>query len=409
MLSQSPENKDLKKRSLPNFIEGYLQYTDNTEAPESYRRWTAVSVVAAALQRKVKLDWGHYLYPNMYILLVGPAGKARKGTAMSPAQNLLHDTGIKLAANTTTRAALIRRIKQTNKNDSSLGPIYNHASLTVFSKEFTVFLGYNNVQLMADLCDLYDCDDHWEYDTKDITKRDSIDNVWLNIIGASTPQSIQSALPLDVAGGGLLSRIVTVYEEDKGKVVVFPHMSKEQKGLYAKLRSDLEVINMLVGEYTMNKEAMEVYKEFYLKNESDPPFQGTILESYITRRQTNLLKLGMILSASRDNELVIEPGDIKTGISMLETAEAKMMNAYRGLGAVDHSEVMNRMMMEIGRQKTVAKSQLIKKFMNDADIDLVEKIILTLETIGFCKTKVQVSPPDVIITYIPEENDEPTT
>ena len=100
-------------RIVDDWIEGYLKYTNNTEPPDSFREWVAVSVVASCLRRKCVLNWGSLIvYPNMYIVLVAPSGKARKGTAMRPGLKMLQEQGIKLAAEAITREALIRELNE---------------------------------------------------------------------------------------------------------------------------------------------------------------------------------------------------------------------------------------------------------------------------------------------------------
>ena len=78
------------KRKLSNWIESFLQYTDNTEPPFLFRKWTAISCIASAMQRKCYVEWGTSLifYPNLYVVLVGPSATG-KGTAMNPGLDLL--------------------------------------------------------------------------------------------------------------------------------------------------------------------------------------------------------------------------------------------------------------------------------------------------------------------------------
>ena len=107
-----------------------------------YRQWVGISTIAAVLQRKCSMRWGTItFYPNMYVALVGPAGKCRKGTAMSPGAAMLKDLGVKLSAEAITREALIRELKETTNTvvDPLTGVIYMHSSLTIYSQELTVF------------------------------------------------------------------------------------------------------------------------------------------------------------------------------------------------------------------------------------------------------------------------------
>ena len=209
------------KRQLDDWLDAYLEFTDNTEPPTQFHRWTALSLIASVLQRKCHLEWGSLtFYPNMYVVLVAPSGKARKGTAMGVGLQMLEELGVKLAAESITREALVRELA--NVSDKIIYPdnerVEFHSSLTIFSPELTVFLGHNNFQLMSDLTDWYDCRQKWIYRTKNMGT-DEIVGVWVNLIGATTPSLIQTALPMDAIGGGLTSRIIFVCEQNKKRIV----------------------------------------------------------------------------------------------------------------------------------------------------------------------------------------------
>jgi len=131
-------------RNLEDWIDGFMEFTENTvESPYLYRLWTAISCIASVLQRKVSMDWGHSpIYPNMYIVLIGPSGKARKGTAMRPGLSLLYDIGLNVAADSVTRERLIRDLRESNfASVDSEGKHIMHSSLTIVNEELTVFLG----------------------------------------------------------------------------------------------------------------------------------------------------------------------------------------------------------------------------------------------------------------------------
>ena len=135
-------------RNLPDWIDSFMELTDNSEPPLLFRKWAAISTIAAALQRKVRLELGLSLtfYPNLYIVLVGPSATG-KGTAMKFASDIIEQIPtIRLSAQATSLQALIRRMKETNLTDVNVetGEQTYHSSLTIFSTEFTVFLGYHN-------------------------------------------------------------------------------------------------------------------------------------------------------------------------------------------------------------------------------------------------------------------------
>lgn len=370
--------------SLPydDWLTAFLEWTKESEAPTSYRTWVGISCIAAALQRKTYLKWGPLtFYPNMYIVLVGPSG-CRKGTAMNPGYRLLKNAGIRMAAQSTTREALIRRLKEANYThiDPETGEIEFHSSLTIFSEEFTVFLGYKNEALMADLCDWYDCKDRWVYDTKNMGT-DEVQGVWVNLIGATTPSLIQTSLPQNSVGGGLTSRMIFVYEEKKEKISIFP---QEDPELGEALKRGLERINMIRGEFKVTKKFFERWTEWYTETHyNPPPFKDDErFAGYCERRPTHIMKLSIILAASRmaNESRVITERDLERAIMLLETTERKMPYTFSGFGQSNIASTLQRVMTYIAMKREVTMSDLMRRFYHDADRLTMERIIQTLET-----------------------------
>jgi hypothetical protein len=369
-------------RQVDDWIDGYIRYTEGwCEAPVSYRRWTAISTVAACLQRKCYMQWEKTQYPNMYIVLVGPSG-ARKGTAMIPAASMLRDIGIPLSPEAVTREQLIRRIKKSNSDFvSDEGKPMVQSSLTIFSEELTVFLGYNNVQLMADLCAWYDCPNPWSYETKHDVVKDNIPNVWVNMIGATTPRLLQTTLPQDTIGGGLTSRIVFVYEPRKGRTITRPFKTESDVILGEQLKRDLSQLYMLAGEFIPNESYIHKWDDWYGMQEENPPFSDPRLEAYLTRRGTHVLKLSMIMNASRINGgMTLDGSDFDRAVGELERIEKKMPQVFLGIGSSDIAAVTANVMRTIAFKKVTTFNELLGMHMQDADYETMKKIMTTVSS-----------------------------
>src|SRR6516164_1438064 len=74
-------------RHCRSWIERFIDYTSNLEAPEIWRKWSAISMIAATLEQKVWADTGGNLYPNLYVFLVGQPGMGKSRSIMA-ASNL---------------------------------------------------------------------------------------------------------------------------------------------------------------------------------------------------------------------------------------------------------------------------------------------------------------------------------
>jgi len=380
-------------RRLPDWIDAYLEYTENSEPDPLFRKWAAISTIAAVLQRKCYVCWGPSLifYPNLFVVLVGPSG-SRKGTAMNPCLDLITDLGnISLAANATSLQALIRRLTETNYTDfdPSTGEHQYHASLTIFSKEFTVFLGYQNNELMAALCDWYDCDRRWKYET--ISRQtEEIIGVWVNLFGGTTPELIAESLPQGAIGGGLTSRIIFVYAKDKGKTVPIPLSSPREAELRTHLLHDLEKIHLLSGQFSVTEDFLSKWTEWYTGLDTKPPpFEDVKMRGYVNRRPTHIMKLCIILAASRRAEpkMCITSDDFDRALEILTEAETRMMHVFTGFGKSSVSEIMPRVLafMALYKGKDVPVSHVARQFYNDLDNFQLERLIKTMEIMGIAK------------------------
>ena len=375
-------------RNLPDWLDGFMALTDNTEPPTMFRKWTAISAIASALQRKVRVELGLSLtiYPNFYIVLVGPSATG-KGTAMKFASDILNKIpSIHLSAQATSLQALIRRMKEVNLTDVELdtGKQVYHSSLTIFSNEFTVFLGYKNNELIAHLCDWYDCHERWTYDT---IKRDreEIVGVWVNLLAGTTPENIQSSLPYEAIGAGLTSRIIFVNEDKRDKLVIFPGLTARQIELQQMLIDDLEKINQLSGCFNFTEAAMAFYADWCIYADANPPFYDKKFDGYCGRRRNHLNTLAMICAASHSDTMVIDVNDMRRAAALLTEVEIKMGTTFRGIGKSDISSLINDAIVYLTNSATpdVPMWQFARYFEGNVDKMILDRITSTLEIMGY--------------------------
>ena len=367
-------------RELDDWVDSYIKYTHNTEPRPLFRKWVAMSAIAACLQRKAWLPLGQLtIYPNLYVVLVGPPA-ARKGTAMQPSKVFLEKLGIQIAADESSRQKLVSRLEESAKTEAQMARIITYSSLTIFATELTVFLGYNNAELMTILCKWFDCETKFRCETYAHGDQE-ISNVWINLMGATTPSLLRSSMPQDAAGSGLISRMIFVFEEDKEKVVIFPTLPPV---LGAKAFGDLERINMLSGPFSMSKDFVEVYTKWRIEQEASPPFKGHILQAYTERRAVHVLKLATIFSAARSNKMEVTAADMRRAIELLAETEEKMPQAFAGVGASPYAEVQARILEVLKDRRRIAYDVLLNMFMSDVTGAQFNEIISALQVGKWC-------------------------
>jgi len=383
-------------RHLEDWIDAYLKYTSNTEPRESFRRWSAISAIASVLQRKVYLPFGmETFFPNMYIILVGPPA-ARKGTAVKPARKMLDRLGIEIAADESSRQKLITRLAEAHASHSDKeGNAYYHCSLTIWASELTTFLGYGNIDLLTDLNKWFDCEDRFRYDTIKHGMQEVV-SVWVNLMGCTTPDLLQLSMPQGTVGSGFSSRTVFVYEDNKGKLVIFP---KDDEAAMEILTQDLGKIWTLCGKFQMESGFMEKYGVWREVGERNPPIKDPRLCYYLQRRHVQLLKLCMIYSASRGNDMTLRLVDFDRANKTLVSAERKMSYVFRGMGANPLGHVQLLIMKTIGEAREIRISELMNIYHDEVNRDDLGKIFATLQMMRYCVVDYK----NGVVRYIEEE------
>jgi hypothetical protein len=381
------------KRELPDWLDSYIYYTHgslkdlHSEPPINYHKWMGIATIAAALQRKCRIKWGSItFYPNFYIILVAPAGQARKGTAMDFAKGFLDRLMIPMSSDATSLQALIRRMSEcTNtEEEAEKGYFESHSSLTAFSPELTVFLGFANKELISNLCDFYDCRSRFEYDT--ISRgMEEIIGVFLNLVGATTPELIQGSMSADTIGSGLPSRMIFVYEPRIVKRVIYPFfaLSNEGVAIEQQLVKDLTQIRSLKGDFKVSKDFLDSWTDWYGNYPDVCPFDPAHFGGYWERRPTHIMKMSMVMSASRSNDMLLKDEDLRRSIELLESTEQKMNNVFRFMGKSDQADVIQKVMNFVARHGEVSMAQLMQEFLMFVSEVELDKILGSLRASKF--------------------------
>lgn len=357
-------------RQLSDWLEYYMKYTQRTEPPELYHLWSGLAAISSALRRKCYCNWGAlrgYIYPNMFISLVGPPG-GRKGTAMKIAKAFVQELDIPLGADSlgSTQALYKELIDSEDSYIDPQGITRKHKSLSIWSEEFQVFLSDRDQMLIPSLTDLFDCADVWKYKTIS-RKTDDISNCWLTILGGITPDLLQSKLSRDAVGGGLISRIIFVVAQGPKQRKALQFLTEEEEEIKQKLKNDLQEIANLSGTFTLSKEFLKTYVRWYEEKYDDSGVPSDKFLGYNHRRPLHLNKVCMLVCASESNEMTITTEHFKKALAIMQITEQEMPNAFYGLGLSSQANIYAKILSFIESREFFDWSELVRTFHMDVD------------------------------------------
>lgn len=362
-------------RHFENWVEAYIEYTKALEAPTVFHRWVAVSVIAGALRRKVWFDQRYFLWsPNFYIVLVAPPGVAAKSSTANVGKRLLREIpDIHFGPNALTWQALIKDLAKAQEGypmtdaDALIDAEYLDMScLTVVSDELGSMLNPNDREMVDILTDLWDSRlDSWRKATATMGE-DEIKNPWINIIACTTPAWLIGHIPRHMLDAGFFSRIVFIQAEKKRHAVSYPGdrvIPHEHEKLEQKLVEDLQEIAKLKGRFVLTDSAREFGEAWYADHtervsNNDPHL--TRLGTYVSRRQTHLHKIAMVLSAAKRSDLTLTLDDMKEASDQLDEVEKYMHHVYSLAGSEKNIANTNAVVDVVRKHKRIQREMCFR-------------------------------------------------
>jgi len=317
-------------RNIDDWITGYMEYTQHQESPNVFHLWAAVGTIAGALRGKVHIDMGYFKWqPNFFIIFVAPPGVVSKSTTMGVGLSLLRSVkGIKFGPDSTTWQAITDAFQDAAENFHVDGRKVRMSPITVAASELGTFLDPRNREMLDVLNDLWDGRDiPWKRRTRGDGETE-IQNPWFHFMGCTTPGWIEENWPEYAIKGGFASRTIFVYADKKREYIAYPHVRMNDDNqkldlLKGKLITDLQSIAKLSGSYTLSDDAIAWGTEWYEQHwkVDAPKMDQDTFGGYLSRKQTHIHKLAMVLQASRSDEMVIDTDILERASVLITTLE----------------------------------------------------------------------------------------
>lgn len=366
-------------RNFPNWINGYIDYTDNLEAPLIFHLWTGIATVAGALRGKCWIDMGYFRWkPNFFIVFVAPPGIVSKSTTLNVGAGLLRQVeGVHFGPESATWQAVTDAFREAEEAVPQIGE--KMSALTIIASELGTFLDPKNREMIDILNDLWDGRSvPWTRRTKGegVTE---IQNPWLNFAGCTTPAWIQENFPQYAIGGGFTSRTVFIYAEEKRSLIAYPKLEMDAFGnQYAtdrlKLLNDLRKISTLAGEFVLTKEAIEWGRCWYERHWKTAPNQLNLelYGGYVARKQTHIHKLAMIISASERDDMCIIPSDLIRAHDLITSLEPSFTKVFSAIADNREVHYLAALIKIVEKHGKILKTELWRSLMNVMTFDQFE-------------------------------------
>lgn len=359
-----------------NFLDKFMEYSAFAQAPEKFLKWSALSVIAGALERKVWLSNGAAtFYPNLYVMLIGDAGTRKSSSAHLAVEILREVQGIRFIAPRINEASFMHALLLAGEKKffEYQGEKYKHSAGYLYASEAaTTFTAmYQGGGVVIPLTDVFNCEPlGWSHDQgwAKHTLKDGIINVFnpcVNMLACSTPawftNTVMTRLDAEAGFGSRL--LIVVQKERLQRAFGWTETTATNHKLKMELVNDLRHINKLQGPFSIDSTFRVAYARLderlnkHLLSEVISP----LMTGYYERKLTHSTKLAMCLSASKKDELLLTADDLYEAWDLVTTLEEQMTKAY---SALEPERVVENVGAEIiAHLKSINKSRFTRGYL----------------------------------------------
>ncbi len=372
-------------RKLPSWIDAFIEVTANLDAPLIYRRWTAISVLAATVTQRVWVKTSSNLYPNIYLFMIGHPGVGKSRT-ISVGRRLVQGLSeFHLAPISMTFASLVDSMNKAKTTIAIPGqdPI-TFNSLYICADELGAFIHKYEPEMIDGLAAFYDPAPYRQ------TRRGNdldikVDSPQINLLAGSTPQNLIGFMPEKAWGMGFSSRCIMIFSDER---IIGDDFAPRESPKTGALKNDLAAIANLWGQFHVTEDYRNAVNNWRQLGEPPVPDHPKLIH-YITRRKTHLYKLSMVASIDRANTLVLTVEDFNRALGWLIEAEETMPDIFKAGSTSVDSQAMDEIFHLIAlteKDYGVSEQKIIRFAKDRVPLHSIGRVIDIMERSGqiFC-------------------------
>ena len=271
----------------------------------------------------------------------------------------------------------------------------NYHSLLLSVPELGVLIPEHDLSFMSILNELFNCNDIFDERIRTKGERLRIERPHLHLIAGTQPKYMGALFPEAAYGMGFTARIIMIYAGEPVRVSLFTRRP-ERRDLRLALISDLKSIGRLQGPFNLAQETMDAIERWHLHDSDINKPTHSKLIHYSARRTMHLLKLSMIFSVSRSNDLIISLEDWHHAQAALFEVEATMPEIFKEISSGGQIAEMEEafhfiMRLFLAKKKAVPERLLFHFLSNRVPANQINWLVDTMLRSGMIK---EVAHPD---------------
>ncbi len=335
------------------FLRSYIDWASGyTDAPLAFHLAAGLSLLATTMGNRYSTNaWGRSLYPNLWIAIISPSGFYRKTTCIRLAMRILKpELGGLVLPTEWSREKLVTELA---KNPAGLFEWDEFGfALSAMSRDY-------NAGTKEMLTKLFDSADSHSRATGQ-GQTGTIEKPAPSILAGSTIEWLQDKVKAGDLRGGFMSRILfvpgVIKEPEKDfDTALRPEIEKELSDFLVKLSRSKGIVMDFASVKSQIRDWVRVHEQ-QAEHNIHPDLLG-----FISRGETYLLKLCMVLAASLNNSNPrITEEVLNKAILLLDVIKQGVVDTFSDLAIPYGGKELQRVREMLKRNCPMTKSKALK-------------------------------------------------
>ena len=362
------------------WLDSILEASSEAESPTSFILWGSICAISAVAKKNVyiKRKGIYNLFPNLYVLIVGPSGvgKSFPSRLLKTLVSAVNNTRV-ISGQNTIQGVISYLKKPYAKGSLADNPLIDAHALLQSGEFSNLIMG--DPQSLTILTEWYDTHDMEEWKKKLRDDEITLSNVCITMFGATNEKLFRDRVLDKDIEGGFMARTLVVHETKRSKINALVDDEADTDIDIAGLSERLREISKLNGRMLFTLPAKSLFKEWYATwMAEEHPWDRT---GITFRIPDHVLKVATCISLSRKDDLVITEDDLNKAFSVTLPLVRNSDLIIRGKGrsAIGELVVVFMALIIESPDYKITRSKILREHYSDFDTAILDSVIASCE------------------------------
>lgn len=366
-----------------NWIQKLVDANRETESPERFYYWAALTTISAILAKRVWLDRHVYkLYPNIFVFLVAGSGM-KKSIPVVLSRNLVELAGgVRVVSGRNSIQKILEDLSKAYSLEG--GGMVKNAQGYIINSELASFLikDPDALSILTDIYDTHSYPKEWKYNLK--SSEAKLKEPCITWLGATNEEHFEDCIPQVQIRGGFVGRVLIVHSLIPGNINSLVNKPESVVNL-DELTPFLKQLREVSGEIRWTIEGGKWYDQWYNDYSREEHYDNTGTSK---RMGDHILKVAILIAMAHNYDLNLR-------VEYLQEAKAQCMECLGGTrkitvsngrgGLTEMNKIVLRMLLKEPTHQILRK-KLANRFWQEGystnELDLVIAILLESDAIS---------------------------